>query len=526
MVFPLLQVPGKKFTIDFFEQLFYNRQKRQEVGPMQTQRVDAAIDLKSFYASVECVERGLDPLGAHLVVADRSRTDKTICLAVSPSLKALGVPGRPRLFEVRQQLAQHNALRRDRAPGRRFRGSSWDPAALGADPALAADCIVAPPRMQLYMRYSARIYEIYLRFVAPEDIFAYSVDEVFLDLTHYLRSSGLSPREYVGQMVAAVHRETGITATAGLGPNLYLCKVAMDILAKHAPPDSLGLRIAQLDEAGYRRQLWDHRPITDFWRVGPGIARRLEKCGIRTMGDIARCSRGGPGEFWNEDLLYRLLGVNAELLIDHAWGIEPCTLAQVKAYRPETNSLSSGQVLPTPYPWDKARLAALEMAESLALDMTEKGVCTARLTLTVGYDRESPPGAGPVEQDRYGRTLPRHSHGTQALPCPTASCRLLRQTVGQLWDRLADPALLVRRITLGAFQVVRWEELPPPSGQLSLFDTGEADRDAALLRERRGQEAVVRLRSRYGKNALLRGMNFREGGTARTRNGQVGGHRA
>ena len=354
---------------------------------MQKQYV--AIDLKSFYASVECIERELDPMTTNLVVADASRTEKTICLAVSPSLKAFGVPGRPRLFEVVQKVGEVNALRQSRAPGRTLTGKSWDALQLQADPTLGVDYLVAPPRMAHYMEHSAKIYSIYLKYVAPEDIHVYSIDEVFMDVTPYLRNRGMTAREFTRMIIQDVVDTTGITATAGIGTNLYLCKVAMDIVAKHMEADEYGVRIAELDELSYRRLLWNHRPLTDFWRVGRGYVKRLEKVGLYTMGDVARCSLGRSDEFYNEELLYKLFGVNAELLIDHAWGWEPCTIAQIKAYRPQTNSLGSGQVLHCPYTSEKAKLVVREMTDMLVLDLVDKGLVTDQMVLTVGYDIEN-----------------------------------------------------------------------------------------------------------------------------------------
>lgn len=504
-------------------------------------RTYLCIDLKSFYASVECAERGLDPLTTNLVVADASRTEKTICLAVSPSLKALGIPGRPRLFEVVQKVREHNAARQRQAPGRRFAGESWDAGELRASPELALAYITAPPRMSLYMNYSAGIYSTYLRYVAPEDIHVYSVDEVFMDVTGYLGAAGLTAEELARKMIREVFSATGITATAGIGTNLYLAKVAMDIVAKHCPPDRDGIRLAALDEMRYRRLLWSHRPLTDFWRVGGGYARKLEENGLYTMGDVARCSLGKPSDFHSEALLYRLFGVNAELLIDHAWGWEPCTMADIKAYKPRTSSLSSGQVLPAPYPFEKARLIVREMAELLALDLVEKGLVTDQLALTVGYDVEnlSDPArqrayAGEVTTDYYGRRVPKHAHGTANLDRAGSSSRLIADAVLALYGRIADPALLVRRLTLAANHVA-----PAGSGagspvceQLDLFsDAGaeerkRAEEDAALARERRMQEAMLHIKKKYGKNAILKGSDLEEGATAVERNNQIGGHRA
>ena len=498
-------------------------------------RVYIAIDLKSFYASVECVQRGLDPMNANLVVADPERTEKTICLAVSPSLKRWGIPGRPRLFEVVQKVAEVNALRRQRLGPGGFSGSSTDGPTLEAHPELSLDYIVAKPRMALYMEVSARVYEIYLNYVAPEDIHVYSVDEVFLDVTHYLKARGLSPRELAMTMILDVLKQTGITATAGIGTNLYLCKVAMDIVAKHIPPDENGVRIAQLDEQSYRRELWTHRPLTDFWRVGPGYRKKLEGCGLRTMGDIARCSLGGPGDFHNEDLLYKLFGVGAELLIDHAWGYEPCTIAQIKAYRPATNSICSGQVLTQAYPCEKARLVLREMAEQLTLDLVEKSLVTRQLTVTVGYDVENLTRpeihyTGPVVTDHYGRRIPKHSHGTVNLDRRMSSTRRIMEAVTELFDRIADPALLVRRMSLSANFLEREDAVAPGMEfqQLNLFADVQAQlrEDAALERERCRQRAMLDIKRKYGKNAIFRGMDLEEGATTIARNGQIGGHKA
>ncbi len=499
------------------------------------QKIYAAIDLKSFYASVECIERGLDPLTTNLVVADASRTEKTICLAVTPSLKAYGISGRARLFEVVEQVRQANAFRQGNAPGRKLSGSSWDAKELEKNPALAIDYIVAPPQMAKYMDYSAKIYEVYLKYVAPEDIHVYSIDEVFLDLTPYLRVSGLTAEEFVRRMILDVLKETGITATAGIGTNLYLCKVAMDIVAKHIPADEYGVRIAQLDEMSYRRLLWDHRPLTDFWRVGRGYAKRLEKFGLYTMGDIARCSLGGPNDFYNEDLLYKQFGINAQLLIDHAWGWEPCTIREIKSYRPSTNSISSGQVLHCPYNWEKAKLITREMTDCLSLDLVEKGLVTNQLVLTVGYDIENltdPAIAktyiGPVVTDHYGRKVPKHGHGTVNLEDYTASTRMLTEAMMALYDRVTNPDLLVRRITIAACRVIPEKKSRQVCEQMDLFSDPEKKRQEQqrLEKEKRRQEAVIGIKRKYGKNAILKGMNLQEGATTRQRNGQVGGHKA
>ncbi len=501
-------------------------------------RTYIAIDLKSFYASVECVERGLDPLTNHLVVADASRTEKTICLAVSPSLKAYGIPGRPRLFEVVEAVKAINARRLQKAPGHKFTGSSSKEAELAADPSLALEYIVARPRMGHYIRYSAGIYDIYLRYVAPEDIHVYSVDEVFIDATDYLTTHGLTAHELARRMIGEVLRATGITATAGIGSNMYLCKIAMDIVAKHCPPDEDGVRIAELDEDGYRRTLWAHRPLTDFWRVGRGIARKLEQHGLYTMGDVARCSLGGPNDFYNEELLYRLFGVNAELLIDHAWGWENCTIADIKAYRPEQNSVSSGQVLQSPYEFRKARLVAREMTDALVMDLVEKGLATDQLTLTVGYDAENlmDPARraaykGEVTRDFYGRETPKHAHGTVRLSGHTSSTREITEAMMELFDRVVDRDLVVRRINVTANNVlpeVKARREIAAAEQLDLFSMAEAEEKPAEdpQREKRRQEAVLSIQKRYGKNAILKGMDLEEGATARERNAQIGGHKA
>ena len=499
----------------------------------------AAIDLKSFYASVECCERELDPLGTHLVVADASRTEKTICLAVSPSLKALGIPGRPRLFEVVQKIKELNALRRCNAPGRRFTGKSSDAAELAQHPELEIDYIVATPQMAHYMAFSAKIYETYLKYVAPEDIHVYSIDEVFVDLTPYLRVAGLTARQFVTQMMRDVYTTTGITATCGIGTNLYLCKVAMDIVAKKAEADETGMRIAELDEISYRRLLWEHKPITDFWRVGPGYARRLKKVGIETMGEIARCSLGKDTDFYNEELLYRLFGVNAELLIDHAWGHEPATIPAIKSYKPQTNSICSGQVLHCPYTAQKAQLVIREMADLLALDLVEKGLVCHQLVLTVGYDMENlldpvlrSRYTGAVTTDHYGREVPKHAHGSHTFSRPNSSTKLFLEAVSQLCDRILDPELLVRRINITAANVIPESAVPKAECvQLDLFAEADAEQreqqqTEALQRERRRQQAVLRIKHKYGKNAILKGMNLEEGATARDRNSQVGGHKA
>ena len=488
-----------------------------------------AIDLKSFYASVECVARKLDPLDANLVVADLSRTEKTICLAVSPSLKSHGISGRARLFEVVQRVKEVNALRRSKLHGRDFSGKSTSHAELQRCPDKALDYIVAPPRMAEYMRVSTQIYGIYLRYIAPEDIHVYSVDEVFIDASRYLRTYHMTVRELACTLIRAVLSETGITATAGIGTNLYLCKIAMDIVAKRMPPDEHGARVAELDEQRYRELLWDHRPITDFWRIGGGYSRTLARYGMFTMGDVARMS------LINEALLYRLFGVNAELLIDHAWGWEPCTLRDIKAYRPRVKSLSSGQVLSEPYDFGKARLILQEMADSLTLDLVRKGLLTDQVVLTVCYDIEnlSDPARreryrGEIKTDGYGRQVPKRAHGSENLGCFCSSTRKITEAALRLFDRIADPALLVRRLYIVANHTVSERSLDPSqhSEQLSLFDALEPPRESdAARRERDIQKTILKLRARYGKNVVLRGMNFKEGATAVERNRQIGGHR-
>ena len=494
-----------------------------------------AIDLKSFYASVECIARGLDPLKTNLVVADESRTEKTICLAVSPSLKAYGIPGRARLFEVVQKVNEANAFRKMKAPGHQLTEKCTNANDLKAHPEWAVDYLVAPPQMAKYMEISSKIYELYLKFVAPEDIHVYSIDEVFIDATPYLKTYHVDGRGFAELLIRQVLDSTGITATAGVGTNLYLAKVAMDIVAKHVEPDKRGVRIGELNERSYRELLWSHRPLTDFWRVGPGYAKRLEKKGLYTMGDIARCSLGGTGDFYNEELLYSIFGVNAELLIDHAWGYEPCTIADIKAYKPQTNSLCSGQVLTCPYPFEKARLVAREMAEQLALDLVEKGLVTRQLTLTLGYDIEnlSRPEVGyegQVVTDRYGRKIPKHSHGTVNFDRSMSSGRKMMEAVTALFDRIANPALSIRRLNLSANFLEREDAVLPEKEyrQLDLFaDETQQQREEELLeREKRRQTAMLNIKRKYGKNAIFRGMDLEEGATTMSRNGQIGGHKA
>ena len=539
-----------------------------------------SIDLKSFYASVECMERGLDPLNTNLVVADASRTQKTICLAVSPSLKAYGIPGRARLFEVEQKVKEANARRQTRAPKNILDGKSVFATELNENPNLAIDYIAAKPRMALYMSKSTQIYDVYLRYIAPEDIYAYSVDEVFIDASGYLKTYGLNTHDFARLLVREVFKETGITATAGIGPNLYLCKIAMDIGAKHTEADADGVRIAELDEFSYRRLLWDHRPITDFWRVGRGYAKKLAKKSIFTMGDIARCSLGTSSDYYNEDLLYKMFGVNAELLIDHAWGYEPCTLAEVKSYRLQRKSLVSGQVLQNAYTYEKTRIVVREMMELLALDLVDKGLLTNQIVLTVGYDIEnlSDPERrkaykGEITVDGYGREVPKHAHGTGNLPFSTSSTKLTTDCVLEVFDRVVDESLLTRRISITANNLVLESEYKRESEvasaepeQISMFDmlaggddsqapervsskeatacseqdkpnstmvaesiSGSAASDKsedALEKEKQVQEAMLKIKKRFGKNAILTGTNLQGGATAKERNAQIGGHKA
>ena len=508
---------------------------------MEKEHCYVAIDLKSFYASVECRERGLDPLTTNLVVADPDRTEKTICLAVTPALKAYGISGRARLFEVVERVRAVNAERLRRAPGGRFTGSSSDAAELASHPEYALDYIVATPRMAYYLEYSSQIYEIYLNYIAPEDMHVYSIDEVFMDVSTYLHTYRKTPRELATEMIRSVYRETGITATAGIGTNLYLCKIAMDILAKHARPDADGIRIAELDERSYRQKLWTHRPLTDFWRVGPGYARKLQEQGMYTMGDIARCSIGKPDDYYSEELLYKMFGVNAELLIDHAWGWEPCTIPEIKAYKPESNSIVSGQVLQYPYEYEKARMVVREMTDLLALDLVDKGLVTDQLVLTVGYDIENLTDPerrnryrGEVTVDRYGRRVPKHAHGTANLERQTASSSILIQAILDLCDRILNKELLVRRITVTANHLIQEEKVQKKESyeQLSLFtdyaaENKEKEQEEAMLeKEKRLQQAMLDIKKKYGKNAILKGSNLQEGATAQHRNSQIGGHRA
>lgn len=494
-----------------------------------------AIDLKSFYASVECMERNLDPMTTNLVVADASRTEKSICLAVSPALKSYGIPGRPRLFEVIQAVNRVNAQRKSNAPGRTLIGSSYNITELNSNPSLALDYVIAPPQMAKYMQFSTRIYNVYLKYVAREDIHVYSIDEVFIDITSYLHTYQLSANELVMKIIRDVLSTTGITATAGIGTNMFLAKVAMDIVAKHIQPDKDGVRIAELDEMGFRRKLWNHRPITDFWRVGKGYARKLEEYWMFTMGDVARCSVD------NEDLLYRLFGVNAELLIDHAWGWEPCTIKDIKAYKPSSNSICSGQVLECPYGFEKTKLVVKEMVDLLVLDLVDKGLVTDQIVLTIGYDIENLADSemrkaytGPVTIDHYGRKIPKHAHGTANIGRQTSSTMLITKAVMELFYRIVNPDLLVRRLNITANHVVSEDSITENdfAEQMDLFTDYSAlekqreEENAALEREKKLQKATLDIKKKFGKNAILKGMNLQDGATAKDRNRRIGGHKA
>ena len=493
------------------------------------QHIYIAIDLKSFYASVECRERELNPLTTNLVVADSSRTEKTICLAVSPSLKSYGIPGRARLFEVVQKVKEINIERRRWAPNNIFTGSSYDDIALKKNRDLELTYIVAPPRMAYYMKYSTNIYNIYLKWFSHEDIYVYSIDEVFIDVTHYLKTYKMKARELATKVVQDVYNTTGITATAGIGTNLYLCKIAMDIVAKHTQPNENGVRIAGLDEFTYRKLLWSHRPLTDFWRVGKGYATRLEKNGIYTMGDIARTS------IKNEELLYKLFGVNAELLIDHAWGYEPVTLEQIKSYKPKTNSISSGQVLHCPYNYEDTKLIVKEMTELLTLDLVSKRLVTNQIVLTIGYDIENLKDfnlknlyKGEVTIDRYGRKVPKHAHGTINLDHKTSSTKTITKAVMELYERIMDKRLLARRIYVVANNVIDEEtaEKEQLYEQIDLFSDYKKKEEESKNEqlEKNLQKAMIDIKSKYGKNAILKGMNLQKAGTTIDRNSQIGGH--
>lgn len=503
-------------------------------GEFAMNRIFACIDLKSFYASVECRERGLDPLTTNLVVADASRTEKTICLAVTPSLKAYGIPGRARLFEVVQKVKEINYDRKIKSPKRKLEGESYSSIELNNNPNLALTYIAAPPRMGYYMKYSTNIYDIYLKYLAPEDIFAYSIDEVFCDLTKYLKIYKVTPRELVTKMIKNVYDETGITATAGIGTNLYLAKIAMDVGAKKIKPNEYGVRIAELDEMSYRKKLWNHRPLTDFWRIGKGYAKKLEANGMYTMGDIARCSIN------KEELLYKLFGINAELLIDHAWGYEPCTIENIKAYRSTNNSISSGQVIHCAYDYEKAKLIVREMTDLLVLDLVEKKLVTDQIVLTIGYDVENliDPNIsrlyeGEIVVDAYGRNIPKHAHGTKTLGEKTSSTKRIIEATMELYDEIVNRNLLVRRVTVVANNVVDESKAKTKKlcEQLDMFvdyeakEKEEEKKEFENKKEKDLQHAVINIKNKYGKNAIIKGMNLQEGGTTIERNKQIGGHK-
>lgn len=502
---------------------------------MQQERTYIAIDLKSFYASVECVELGLNPLTTNLVVADASRTEKTICLAVSPSLKKYGISGRARLFEVMQRITLVNNDRRQKLAGRKFTGKSTSANELNSHPEFEADYIIAVPRMAHYIKYSTRIYEIYLKYIAENDIHVYSIDEVFMDVTNYLKYYKMSAHELAMTIIRDVLSQTGITATAGIGTNMYLCKVAMDIVAKHIPADKDGVRIAELDEMTYRRNLWSHEPLTDFWRVGRGIAHKLEKYGIRTMGQIARYSID------REELFYRLFGVNAELLIDHAWGWEPCTIDMIKAYKPENNSLCNGQVLNCAYDYKKARVVLMEMADAASLDLFDKHLVTDQIVLTIGYDTASIDDLyfresyhGEIVTDRYGRKIPKHAHGTVNIGRFTSSPSLISEAATKLYDKIVNTNLLIRRLNLTTNHVIDERSINPKATpvELDLFKDHEQiekekqEENTKREKERRIQKTLLEIKKKYGKNTILKGLNFEDGSTARLRNNQIGGHKA
>ncbi len=499
------------------------------------QKFYICIDLKSFYASAECVERGLDPLDTNLTVADESRTDKTICLAVSPSLKACGIPGRPRLFELKQKVNEVNALRMRSAPRRNFSGESYSAKELKAHPEYKLSYIVAPPRMSLYMNKSAEIYEIYLKYISPDDIHIYSVDEVFIDITGYLDTYKLPPVALAEKLIESVYTQTGITATAGIGTNLYLAKIAMDIVAKHAEPNKNGARIAELNERTYREQLWAHRPLTDFWRVGKGYAKKLEARGIFTMGDVARCSLA------NEEMLYRLFGVNAELLIDHAWGVEPCTMADIKAYCPEKHGISTSQVLSEPYTKEDGLLIVKEMAENVALDLHSKGFCTDHLTLTIGYDAENLRNeklknsySGQISLDYYGRAVPEHAHGSITLDKKTSSITMITLALCRIYHEKVDDRLLIRRVNITADDICTEEEAKEEIHyqQLDLFSINKTTpqqleaKKKSEEKEKKLSDAVLSVKGKFGKNAVIRGLSLLDKATARDRNSQIGGHKS
>ena len=523
----------EKYFIDInkhlFDNIFINNHYIYIGKKMENDRIYIAIDLKSFYASVECAERGLDPLKTNLVVADASRTEKTICLAVSPSLKAFGIPGRARLFEVVQKVGYANSDRLRYVKGRKFTSSSFDADEINSNPACKIDYITAPPRMSLYMKYSTDIYRIYLRYISPEDIHVYSCDEVFMDVTQYLKLYNMSAHELARKMIDDVLKETHITATVGIGTNLFLCKIAMDIVAKHIPADKDGVRIAELDERKFRELLWDHKPITDFWRFGPGTAKRLAGMGIYTLGELARYSE------YNEDRLYKVFGINAELIIDHAWGWEPCTIDYIKQYRPESNSISTGQVLKRPYTHEEGAIIVREMADNLSLDLVSKGLITKQIVLNIGYenfkDIESIENyQGEVRLDYYGRPVAKYAHGSFNLSKTTSSTRLITEAAVSLYEEITDHNLCIRRLSIAAENVVSEYEFRENTKeeQLSLFVDYDKEQkeEIELQKEKAIQLASLEIKRKYGKNAILKGTNFLDGATARERNEQIGGHKA
>lgn len=499
---------------------------------MSKPRIYIAIDLKSFYASVECIERNLDPLQTNLVVADDKKTEKTICLAVSPSLKQYGISGRARLFEVVAKVKEVNRQRQQKAPRHCFTGQSVDDEELKKNPWLQLDYIIATPRMAHYLHWSAKIHEIYLRYVSSEDIHVYSIDEVFIDATSYLKIYGVSAKELAAMIIDDVYQQTGITATAGIGTNLYLCKVAMDIVAKHIKPDDKGLRIASLNETLYRQYLWQHRPLTDFWRIGKGYAKKLEQLGLYTMGDIAKCSIGKENEYYNEDLLYRTFGVNAELLIDHAWGYESCTMADIKSYHPKHKSIVAGQVLSTPYSFHKARIVFKEMLDALALDLVKNKLMTGQLVMIIGYDKDNNDYQGEMIVDQYGRKIPKYSRGTIHLSRYTSSSSLIIKESLEWYDHHVQQYLKIRRITITADKLIDEQKAKTKiyHQQLSLFETQQSKQTTKLQhdleKEKRLQEATLLLKKKYGKNSVLKALDLQEGATAKERNDTIGGHKA
>ncbi len=497
-------------------------------------KVYACIDLKSFYASVECRERNLDPIATNLVVADNSRTEKTVCLAVSPAMKQYGIGGRARLFEVVQKVKEVNRQRKANNYNRPFKGKSYNDTELKQNKELELDFIAAPPRMAYYMRYSAQIYNVYLKYISKEDIYVYSIDEVFMDITNYLSYYKLTPRELITKIIHDVYKTTGITATAGIGTNMFLAKVAMDIDAKHTEPDEYGVRLSELDEMSYRKRLWNHKPLTSFWRVGKGIAKKLEQNYMYTMGDVAKCS------IENEDKLYKLFGINAELLIDHAWGWEPCTIKDVKAIKPERKSLCSGQVLHCPYDYEKTKLIIKEMADLLALDLVSKGLVTNQLILTIGYDIENLTNPeikrkyhGEITTDHYGRSVPKHAHGTANIDHHTSSSKIITESLINLFEEIINKDLLTRRINISANNLMHENQVieKPKIEQFNLFDE-QIDKTEQIKKqkvdetqEKELQKALLNIKNKYGKNAILKAMNYEEGATTIDRNGQIGGHK-